>query len=331
MIRKTILFSLLAIFVMGFTACETDVDINAEWEEITLVYGLLNQAEQTHYFRINKAYLGGNALEIAKIADSSSYQGVLEVSLQGINLSGEIVQTIPMDTITIATKDSGDFYNPYMLVYKGTGTLNSEYQYKLNIRNTVSGKEITATTRLIEEFIISKPPSGGKASFKRGFTTPFTWSNTVNAMRYEPVIRFHYFEVSPGGGDTLAKYIDWALSTQFAEDISGQGIQEIDVSNNGFYDFIANNVKPEQIDGHRLCGMVDFIVTAAGEEYDTYMRVNGPSNSLVQDRPEYTNIENGFGLLSSRYTTVKPRHLSPVEAEAEILLLDRDFVANPNL
>ncbi len=329
MIRKTILFSLLTVFVLGFTACETDVDINADWEEITLVYGLLDQADQTHYFRINKAFLGGNALEIAKIADSSSYMGALEVNLQGIDMNGQIVQTIPMDTTTIATKDSGFFYNPYMLVYKGTGTLNSQYQYKLNIRNTISGKEITATTRLIDEFTISKPPSGGKASFKRDFTTPFEWRNADNAMRYEPKIRFHYFEVH--AGDTLAKYIDWSLPTQFAENYGGQNGPEMDVSNNGFYDFIANNIKPQQIEGHRLCGLVDFIVTAAGEEYDTYMRVNGPSNSLVQDRPEYTNIENGFGLLSSRYTTVKARRLSPIEAEAEILLLERDFVVNPNL
>lgn len=329
MIRNTLLLALLFVSSLFFTACETDIDINAEWKEITIVYGLLNQSEQEHYFRINKAFLGGNALEVAQIADSSSYNGGLDVVLQG-SQNGEVVQTIVLDTTTIGDKDTGMFYNPYMLVYKGTGTLNQDYLYTLKITNPKSGKEISASTRLIEAFVISKPPSGGKATFLRDFTTEFTWGNAVNAKRYEPVLRFHYFEVPSGTTDTIPKYIDWALPSQFADDISGNGSQEIDISNNGFYDFIKNNVKPASYAGNRLCGTVDFIVTAGGEEYDTYLRVNGPSYSLVQDRPEYTNVENGFGLMSSRYTVSKNRRLHPF-AEDEILLLGVGFVYNPNL
>lgn len=336
MMKKSLLLSLIFGLTLLFPACETDVDVNAEWKEITIVYGLLSQNEQEHYFRINKAFLGGNALEIAKIADSSSYNGKLQVNLQGVNLSNEVVQTIPFDTTTISNKDTGIFYNPYMLVYKGTGDLDPELTYKLNVKNTVSGKEVSASTHLIKDFHISQPPSGGKANFRREnlqgepLSTKFSWGNAAFAKRYEPVIRFHYYEVPAGTIDTISKYIDWALPTQNADDISGNGSQEIDVSNNGFYDFIKNNVKPVEYNGARLAGMVEFIVTAGGEEYDTYLRVNGPSYSLVQDRPEYTNIENGYGLVSSRYTTTKSRRLSK-ETEDEILLLGVGFIENPNL
>jgi hypothetical protein len=144
------------------------------------------------------------------------------------------------------------------------------------------------------------------------------------------MIRFHYSEVAMGTNDTVKKYVDWVLPVQTADDISGAGTQEIDVSNDGFYDFIKNSVKPDDFFGIRLCGKVDFILTAGGEEYDTYLRVNGPSNSLVQDRPEYTNIENGFGLMSSRLTVEKDRRLHP-DAEDEIILLDIGFVTNPEL
>lgn len=328
--KKPLLLSLIVSILFMFPACETDVDVNAEWEEITIVYGLLSQNEQEHYFRINKAYLGGNALEVAQIEDSSSYNGALQVTLQGLNLSNEVVQTIPFDTTTTSNKDTGIFYNPYMLVYEGAGELDPDLYYKLNVKNTVSGKEVSASTRLIENFNISQPPSGGKATFRKDFTTEFSWGNAVYAKRYEPMIRFHYYEIASGTSDTVAKYIDWVLSTQTADDISGEGSQELNVSNNGFYDFIANNVKPAEFNGIRLCGSVDFIVTAGGEEYDTYLRVNGPSYSLVQDRPEYTNIDNGFGLMSSRYTTYKNRRLHP-DCEDEIILLDIGFVTNPGL
>lgn len=329
MIKKSLLLSLAFLALLFTPSCETDVEINADWEEITIVYGLLSQSDTDHYFRINKAYLGGNALEIAKIEDSSSYNGSLVVKLEGA-LNGNVVQTVNFDTTTISNKDTGTFYNPYMLVYKGTATLNPDLLYTLNIKNSVSGKEITASTHLIQNFAITNPPGGGKATFLRDYTTAFEWGNAVNAIRYEPALRFHYYEIPNGTTDTIRKYIDWALPSQFADDISGNGSQAMEISNNGFYDFIANNVKPETYAGKRMCGTVDFMVAAGGEEYDTYMRVNGPSNSLVQDRPEYTNVENGFGLLSSRYNVSKNRRLHPF-AEDEVLLLGLGFIPNPNL
>ena len=37
---------------MLFSACETDFDVNAEWEEITVVFGLLDQSQEKQYIRI---------------------------------------------------------------------------------------------------------------------------------------------------------------------------------------------------------------------------------------------------------------------------------------
>ena len=64
----------LLVFSMVFMACETDFDVNANWKEVTVVYGLLDQSEQEQYIKINKAYLGeGDALQLATIADSVNY------------------------------------------------------------------------------------------------------------------------------------------------------------------------------------------------------------------------------------------------------------------
>ena len=43
----------------------------------------------------------------------------------------------------------------------------------------------------------------------------------------------------------------------------------------------------------------EIVITATGEElYDYFLIQN--SNGAIQDTPEYTNIENGMGILSSR-------------------------------
>lgn len=328
MTKKFTFLLLISSLFFGLTSCETEVDLDTDWKEITVVYGLLNQLDTTHYFRINKAFLGGNALQMAKIEDSSSYRNALEVKLEGWDLNSA-VQTINFDTATISNKDTGMWYNPYMVVYKGVGQLNPELQYRLFIKNTVSGHEVTSKTNLIKNFAIKKPVAGGRLTLFRDFSTAFGWTNGVNARRYEPVVRFHFWEVPTGTQDTIPRYIDFVLSSINSNNLEGQGEIEISFSNDGFYEFIKNKLT-DDFDGRRLCGEVDFIVSAGGDEYDTYMTVNGPSYSLVQDRPEYSNVENGLGLFSSRYSIFRVKRLDP-RAEDEIILLDVKFVENPQL
>lgn len=329
MTKRFTLLLLIPAIVFTLLSCETEVDLNAEWEEITIVYGLLNQSDTTHYFRINKAFLGDDAMQIAKIEDSSSYKNALAVRLEGWNTT-QAVQTINFDTITISNKDTGMWYNPYMQVYTGTGTLNPDLQYRLYITNTITGHEVSGITRLIKTFSIKKPPAGGRLTLFRGFNTPFAWANGVNARRYEPLIRFHYFEVPSGSQDTIPKYLDYVLTTVNSDNLNGTGDIEVSFSNDAFYSFIQNKLTGSSFEGKRLCGTVDFIVSAGGDEYETYLRVNGPSSSIVQDKPEYTNITNGYGLISSRHTVLREKRLD-VRAENEIIALEVKFVTNPNL
>ncbi len=89
---KRINFLLIAIsfiFPAFFVACETDIDVTAEYKDITIVYGLLSRNDSVHYLRINKAFLGdGNVMEYVTNADSSSYYDNLEVTLTETTSSG---------------------------------------------------------------------------------------------------------------------------------------------------------------------------------------------------------------------------------------------------
>lgn len=321
-------FLLIISISLVMTSCETDVDLITDWKEITVVYGLLSQLDSVHYLRINKAFLGKNALEIAKIEDSSSYRNSLDVKLEGWS-NNQVVQTIYFDTVTITNKDSGLWYNPYMVGYKAHANLNPDLLYKLYIRNRVTGHEVTSQTRLIKPFPVIKPPAGGRLTLFRGFNTPFSWKNGVNARLYEPIVRFHYFEIPQGSSDTIPRFIDLVLSKVTSNNLDGIGEMEVSFSNDSFYEFIRFKLS-QDFNGQRLCGQVEFIITAAGNEFDLYTRVNKPSFSIVQEKPEYTNIENGLGLLSSRYKVSRIKRLDP-RAEDEIIALGLKFVKNPNL
>ena len=47
---------------------------------------------------------------------------------------------------------------------------------------------------------------------------------------------------------------------------------------------------------------IDIIMTVGTPELNTYIKVNEPITGIVQHRPAYTNINDGIGLFSSRFT-----------------------------
>ena len=68
-------------------SCEEDFEINAPYQDITVVYGLIDQGQDTIFLKINKAFLGdGNVLEMAKIEDSSEYVNGLEATIEEWNI-----------------------------------------------------------------------------------------------------------------------------------------------------------------------------------------------------------------------------------------------------
>ena len=64
---------LLLTSVILFFSCETEFEINADWQELMVVHGILDQSQGEQFVRINKAFLGEqDALIMASIADSSN-------------------------------------------------------------------------------------------------------------------------------------------------------------------------------------------------------------------------------------------------------------------
>lgn len=104
---KSIFLSFIAIISLSLVSCSTDVDNFADYEDITIIYGLLEPGTDTTWVKITKAFLGpGNALVIAQNPDSSNYANKLDARL--IKKKGTNEDIIQLDTITISHKRPGD-------------------------------------------------------------------------------------------------------------------------------------------------------------------------------------------------------------------------------
>ena len=336
--KKYLLSISLFLSLLLLVSCETEFSTIAEYKDITVVYGLLDSKDSNQYIKINKAFLTENdVLTYAADPDSNQYLNKLEVKIEEWSENGNKIQTFELDTTTVYNKEPGLFYYPDQILYtwnrpqfpfkvnyiiEGLNDtvgieyfwLNDKSTYKLNILNTETGKEITAETLLVEDFTITRPGSSQTIRFVKDPISPkeFRWDNAENGDKYEFELRFNYGEWLWGSDDTTYKYI--VLTSAEVNVGSGSGSISFYYSDDNFFTTCENLIpysdpaKENEV-RERYTTFIDIVVSVAETELAKYMEVNEPSSSIVQDKPQYTNVENGIGIFSSRLQKIKSKKL----------------------
>ena len=323
--RKLWSLILVILPVVLVTSCHDDFDLNASYQDITIVYGLMDQGKDTTFLKINKAFLGeGNVLEMAKVEDSSIYKTDLAAVIEEYN-GDNLVHSFFLDTIAIDNKEDGVFYNPYQQLYFAVIPVNEEHEYKLSIQ--VGSKEVTSSTPVVQRFSLTKPSAGSQYINIRYDTNPTVeWNSAENGIRYEIVIRFNFKELMLNDPDTISRFQDWALGTKKSKSTAGGEEMSVKYSGNAFYNWLETSVpyddpaKESQV-SERFTENLEYFIMVAAKDLNTYMEVNEPSNSIVQEKPQYTNVENGLGLFSSRHLESRAKRIHP-ETVARIKALD---------
>nr|MBC8147620.1 DUF4249 family protein [Bacteroidota bacterium] len=246
--RNLLIYILFLIAISSFYSCETDFDMNADYKDITVVYGLLNQTETTHYVKINRAFLGeDNTIALAHDPQAISYGDFLEVKMY-VYINKHDQRTLYfVDTLIERVPDAtSPFYNPanpYQIIYKTDANLRSDGTYKLIIRNKFTNKIITAETKLIEDFTINKPSGGQKfVGFIGTKPAEAQWRTGVNGRLYQMVIRFYYIEEDINNIETK-KYVDWVFGTQTSLNLNGGEEMKLDYLGESFFKNIQAHVK----------------------------------------------------------------------------------------
>jgi hypothetical protein len=318
MIKKAFYSLLIGI---AFASCSNKLDVIAPYKESVAVYGLLDQSDTIHYIRIERVFLGeGNAYIMAQNQDSVYFKpGDLKVTLERWRNGNKISVDVPASsskeivlTDTVMQEASGIF-NQNERVYKTNHPLyanDSTCVYKLIIHNNRSGKEYTAQTALIGSFQLLAQGAGpinflastmhaGYAMnivpMNGGQVTCF-YNSPANAGVCGLTMRLHYTE------NTVAKTTDINLGTIYPSvSTIQQGGDKMDFSYQGgsLLSIIASTI-PVDNSVTRDMTSVDFLLNAGGYDLALYNQVNA-STSLSQNKANYSNINGGIGLFSSRH------------------------------
>ena len=70
---------------------------------------------------------------------------------------------------------------------------------------------------------------------------------------------------------------------------------------------------------------LDLVMTIGTSDLMTYINVNKPFSGIVQERPVFSNINNGIGLFSSRYTYDEIFAIELTNATVNYMINDLDL------
>ena len=298
---KNLLFLILPLLF----SCETDFDVNANWKDVTIVYGLIDPNNEDQLIKINKAYLGqGDAIQMASISDSTNYDPsnlivkIHRVREQVFNTYDTLSTVVLTDTVL--DKDDGLFSTDDNIIYtfkKPSSFYNINSIYVLEILNLLSGQKVTSETEIINSFSFeSLNPSfewglynGELADSLRFRTKNIEWQNSNNGVIYQLDILINYLESG------IVNSLLW--SQPIVEYSSGN--MSLKIKGDQFFQFLENNLDNNTT---KQFLNLDLVMTIGAQDLKTYIDVNQPFSGIVQERPIFSNIDNGVGLFSSRYT-----------------------------
>lgn len=301
--KNIVKLSIFLVLVSMLFSCNTHVDLYADYEDITVVYGLLDKNQDTNLVKITKAFLGsGNALVMAQEYDSSNYASKLNVELREYN-GNALTNAYQLDTVTVFGKEDGIFYSGHQLAYFTTATLRSDRSYQLFILKP-DGDTVSAFTKIVDNVLVKQPTTSINFTSTSG---SIQWYPVSNAAFYEVTLIFHWKEVYPTAiFDTVFREMRWKLGTQ-----SNSNSEYVTLSYNPsmFFSRLESELDLDALNVKRIIGSVDLQFYAAGNELNNYLNISS-GGGLSSETPEYSNIEGGKGIFSSRSCTIRTLQLT---------------------
>lgn len=295
---KSLLLALLSITAI-LPACKNDIEINAPWKETPVIYGFIDPNQTAQYIRITKTFQ--NALNLtpqqaAQLSDSL-YFDTLQVTLTDMSTNA----VFPLHRID-TTKDAGYFASDKNYLYTCNMSPVVDHAYRLDIFSPKSGKTYSATSNVVGPALIMPNAATYTLNIKPYRDDNFylyRWDPAKNGVIYDAIIRYEYSEYPVGQPQNkVDKYADQYVA--FNDETVFTFVRPT-IEMNVFL----KNALPYVPGVERAIRQVDYVVISGSPDLKTAIDISKPSTSLLQVKPEYTNIPGGLGVFTSRSTSIK--------------------------
>ena len=302
-------------FMALFSACSTDIDLYADYKQAPVIYGLLDANADTNFVKITRAfYVEGDAYQVALNPDSSNYPGKLDARLVEY-CNGDSVREIVLDTITIRRKESGVFYAPGQKLYYTTESLgrnwsHRRYSYKLKV--VLPERTLTTKADLVgnDNFDIQSLAVNFSKEYFHAPARHFLFRPAINAGFYQVSMAFTFLEQRTPDDDSVPRTMYWNMGYWYESSLSNE--MEGDCYVFTYRPEMFYGILREFIGGDTLLdgGLkryisdypVEVCIVAGGERLRQYVYNNNTDFGFSQGDTEFSLIDGGYGVFSSRMT-----------------------------
>ncbi len=306
----TRLFFPALIAALAFSTCTTDFELEAPWKDIPVAYGFLDLQDTAHYIRVEKAFLqpGGNANNIAQIADSLYYPASVTVQLEKRNTGQRFTLARVDGNAEGYPRQSGPFATAPNYLYKikaSVANLVPEQPVRLLIDRGNGLPLVTAETTVLGPINPRVTSPGSPLNLDYARQLVFLWDIPPSGAIFDLRMRIHYRETGPDG--TASKTLEWILKRDIEKpQPNSESLRFDELRGEDFFRFIGGNIDAS-VNRQRSLQSIDLVYTAGGAELRDLIRVERANTGITSSQavPVYTNLSEGRGVFSSRTTAVR--------------------------
>jgi hypothetical protein len=291
---KNIFLITLLSFIWG---CKNEIDINAPYKDIPVVYGFLDQNEPINYLRIQKLYQNSGTLSTLEGAQNpdSLYYDSLYITITD-SVTKKVYTCYQVDTVS---KESGFFANSKHTLYAVTLPKNNGINelYRLDIYYPAKMKHYSAVTGIVKDATIGFR----KIYLNLGFPNhvfQFRFTSGRNSAIYDLGIRYEYLEMD--ANDT-SKQVVKKVYYQVSKSIPYAPEKDIQININSldYVNFLKTQIPYDQSKLRRTLGIY-YQAYGGTDRFREMLDLTKPNLTVVEKNPEFSNISNGLGIFTSR-------------------------------
>ena len=229
--------------------------------------------------------------------------------------NGDLFWTKSLNETTDIPKDSGLFTTQGHRLYRivipdfTSNEKRLDWSYKILLKTDSNSPSFaSAETPMVKEFRIKRPNFQGtqRFSFTSSKGAEIQFYQAVNARIYQGYVDFLYMEMPEGSQmDSTRHSVRYNLPYTIGSSLNGGSYLSNSLSYEAYYTFLSEKIP--QAPGHiRFFRGFNVHLSAGSDDLATYISVSQPSNTILQDPPFYSNVENGAGIFASRVSLERP-------------------------
>lgn len=307
---KKIIFA-FPIFTLLLSACSNELNLVAPAKEIPIIYGFLSRSDTAQYIRIEKAFIDPSVSALTLAQDPNQlYFSDISAEIQEVGTTKVYPLKRIDGNLEGYKRNTGIFAASPNYLYK-INTSAIDFKENKAYKLVVKRKDDTVLTEaqaIITPDIQLNEDRTNPTEFSvvSGLFISWLQTNYQTAKMYDIIIYLNVEEREVNSNTWIPRQLSWTIAKSFipgASDVTPaiNGVSYRYKESSGFYQFLANNLDKNKPVLRRLRNL-DVEIISGGQDLYEYINVGNINSGITGTEvlPTYTNVKNGYGILSSR-------------------------------